>query len=596
MAQLVPPATAMTETTMNDFNQKVSPADQERIMLQGSAYEGENPGINMNRQPLEVYQYWARLEREREAKDMTEIPDSPWVVLFKMLTGRSVAAPTEVAAVHDGRDPEKESPAGSSDVWGSVSEDERSKAYRALRVASWQAVFYLITTDILGFSSAPEAFLELGLGPGILVYFFFYVLAVFAGQVIWKMYMETDSSKYPVVCYADLGERIFGRVTRHIFNVVQSLQLVFNVALLIIGNGQTLVTMIEWKFCYLALNIFFMLIGMIAGQVRSLRNFAWFANINIWLNIIVMIITLVGTYRYPPVPSQSNHADLSAPKSVSGWVPTYTDGWYQQVSGVQLAVFAYGGAMIFPEFMAEMRRPRDFWKSMLVAQFFCFFMYMMFGLLVYCKQGMYASILPGLNFANQTFILANNVIGLISTMVAAVLYGNIGVKVFYVNVLQAYFKAPSMLDPRGRFYWAATVIGYWAVAWVLGSAIPNITALVTLVGAACILQFTYTFPPLLLLGYWVQVDAAKGDNPWTPDMAPRSNRIDSWKDKSRWTRGLSKYWYAKLFLALLFVAALANCALGIYAGIETAIGAYGAGYLIPFSCYAPNDPRVNGGA
>lgn len=40
------------------------------------------------------------------------------------------------------------------------------------------------------------------------------------------------------------------------------------------------------------------------------------------------------------------------------------------------------------------------------------------------------------------------------------------------------------------------------------------------------------------------------------------------------------------------MAALANCALGIYAGIESAISAYKGGYDVPFSCYAPNDPAV----
>ena len=33
-------------------------------------------------------------------------------------------------------------------------------------------------------------------------------------------------------------------------------------------------------------------------------------------------------------------------------------------------VFAYGGAMIFPEFMAEMRRPMDFWKGMVCLPMF----------------------------------------------------------------------------------------------------------------------------------------------------------------------------------------------------------------------------------
>lgn len=39
--------------------------------------------------------------------------------------------------------------------------------------------------------------------------------------------------------------------------------------------------------------------------------------------------------------------------------------------------------MIFPEFMAEMRRPRDFWKAAFCAQFFCYALYMAFGIYVY---------------------------------------------------------------------------------------------------------------------------------------------------------------------------------------------------------------------
>lgn len=581
-----------------EFNQKVSDDEQEQFMMHQDIYD---PTIN--EQYLEVYMHYAAIERERETNDPRPIPDSPWTTLFKKLTGQGhkiiwaddqgppPLPPSVMESQHAGDYNEKSDPTTDAQAAGIISNEESERAYRALRVASWQAVFYLITTDILGFSSAPEAFNELGYGPGVLVYTCFYLLAVFAGQIIWRLYLTMDSSKYPVKCYADLGERTFGRAVRHIFNFFQSFQLLFNVALLIVGNGQTLVAIIHYKFCYLALNIFFMLVGVLGGQIRSLRNFAWFANINIWLNIAVMIMTMVGIEKYMPVPNLTEHKDLSQPIKTWPWVPNTGENWYVQVSGVQLAVFAYGGAMIFPEFMAEMRRPRDFWKSALCAQLFCYLIYMMFGLVCYSRQGQYTYILPGINFANNTLILINNIIGLVTTMVAAVLYGNIGVKVFYENVLRAYCRAPSMFSNRGRFYWSATVTGYWVLAWVIGSAIPNLVALVTLVGAACILQFTYTFPPILLLGHWMQCDAMKADHPWSPGMTPGSTRIDTWRDKSRWVRGFRNYWYAKLVLVLLFFAAWANCALGIYAGIETAISAYKEGYNVPFSCFSPGDPR-----
>jgi hypothetical protein len=46
-------------------------------------------------------------------------------------------------------------------------EEERANASRALRLASWASVFYLITTDILGPFNAPFAISQVGWVPGI---------------------------------------------------------------------------------------------------------------------------------------------------------------------------------------------------------------------------------------------------------------------------------------------------------------------------------------------------------------------------------------------------------------------------------------------
>ena len=105
-----------------------------------------------------------------------------------------------------------------------------------------------------------------------------------------------------------------------------------------------------------------------------------------------------------------------------------------------------------------------------------------------------------------------------------------------------------MLSMKGRIIFGSTVIIYWFIAWIIAVGVPSLSALITLVGSAFILQFTYTFPPILCCGFWMQYDAMKGDNPWVPGMEPGTNRIDTWKDKSRWARGFRKYWYAKAFL------------------------------------------------
>lgn len=49
---------------------------------------------------------------------------------------------------------------------------ERANASRALRLASWLSVFYLVTIDILAPLNAPFAISQVGWVPGVILYFF----------------------------------------------------------------------------------------------------------------------------------------------------------------------------------------------------------------------------------------------------------------------------------------------------------------------------------------------------------------------------------------------------------------------------------------
>lgn len=79
------------------------------------------------------------------------------------------------------------------------------------------------------------------------------------------------------------------------------------------------------------------------------------------------------TGAYPPV---IHYNGLPDPSSLVG-----------SINGLMQGVYAYGGAQLFIEFMAEMRRPTDFIKAMWGAQFFIYTCYMVYGCYVYFFQG-----------------------------------------------------------------------------------------------------------------------------------------------------------------------------------------------------------------
>jgi len=132
----------------------------------------------------------------------------------------------------------------------------------------------------------------------------------------------------------------------------------------------------------------------------------------------------------------------------------------------------------------------DFWKALLYADIFIYFVYLCMGLVVYTYQGQYVynpayqgtsslqsdrhiqyqstnlrpscgkSGIPNSAYAWQTL---GNAISFISALIAALLYGNIGIKVFYAAVLRDVFRFPSLNQKTGKLAWVAIGMFSWRI-------------------------------------------------------------------------------------------------------------------------------------
>ena len=96
----------------------------------------------------------------------------------------------------------------------------------------------------------------------------------------------------------------------------------------------------------------------------------------------------MAVYTYIPNYPAAKKLDITGPIQTSAGIPPGKN-LADNVNGMMNGVFAYGGATMFNEFMAEMRRPWDFWKALLIAETFITAVYLVFGLLVYSQQGQY---------------------------------------------------------------------------------------------------------------------------------------------------------------------------------------------------------------
>ena len=466
----------------------------------------------------------------------------------------------------------------------------------------------------------------MGYGPGVILYTVFALLAGYGGFLLWKMFLGLDSDKYPLKTYSDIAFRIYGSFARNFVNGLQSIQLLFNVGIIIVVNGLSLEEIIEGSgsgdkcfiiLCFVwaiagkfpssssllssipfllfftlsshNLNLIPIIIGMLLGQIRTLQKLGWLANFAIWLNVFTMLAIMGVVANSGVVEDAAINANTAFAiqkgdpiRTTAGQVPGLD--FTVSVTGLMQAVYSYGGAMLFVEFMAEMRRPFDFWKGMLFAQLFIYFFYLFFGLFVYSYQGQY-SINPAYQgVAPYNWQTAVNSIQLVTSLIAALLYGNVGVKVVYNTILLDYFGFPDLGAKAGKLAFVAVVPVYWGIAFIIAAAIPQVSNLQGLIAAACILQFSYTFPPFFMLGYLIKRDAMLPGEGFDPTTGQVVRQDKGW---NRMMRGFKKHWAMNGFNIVFFLGSAVTAILGIYSAVVQIKTSYAGGASTSFSCDNP---------
>lgn len=80
--------------------------------------------------------------------------------------------------------------------------------------------------------------------------------------MISKLFCRLDSVRYPIRSYGDLGQRLLGPWARHLFSFLQTVQLIINVGLIVLTNGQSLSQITKGKLCFAVCIVIWAFVGM----------------------------------------------------------------------------------------------------------------------------------------------------------------------------------------------------------------------------------------------------------------------------------------------------------------------------------------------
>lgn len=174
----------------------------------------------------------------------------------------------------------------------------------------------------------------MGYGPGVALYLIFGVFAAFSGWALWKIFLDMDSSRYPMRSYGDPFFRLFGKWPRHLINIAQSLQQFLTVAVLILSKATNISQIAHSSLCFSGVMVLVMGIGMISGIIRSLKKIGWLSNAAVFMNIANFLIIMCAAAIYKPYyPAVTKSTLIKTIEPIMTFAGQPPDHYQQQVPG-----------------------------------------------------------------------------------------------------------------------------------------------------------------------------------------------------------------------------------------------------------------------
>ncbi|KAJ5923744.1 hypothetical protein N7454_008989 [Penicillium verhagenii] len=351
------------------------------------------------------------------------------------------------------------------------------------------AVLMMKTQIGLGVLSIPVAFDALGIVPGVIV------LCAIAGITTWSDYIIGVFKMRHREVYGidDVGELLFGKPGRIILGTAFVLWWMFTAGSGMLGISIGLNAVSDHATCTAVYVAVAFVVAFILGSIQTLGRISWIAWIGLTciLTSILIVTIAVGLQDRP----------TSAPKD-GVWVSDYkivTDSSFSTaISAVTTIVFAYAGTPAFFSIASEMRNPVIITDPSSSA----------IGVVIYYFCGSYVSS-PALGSAGPTVKKVSYGFALPGLIASTLLFVHITGKYIFIRILQGsrHLVANTMVHWS---VWLGCTFGVSLVAYIIASAIPVFSNLVSLVGA--LLGTPMCFQPMA--GMWLYDNWSRPNRGW----------------------------------------------------------------------------------
>lgn len=218
------------------------------------------------------------------------------------------------------------------------------------------------------------------------------------------------------------------------------------------------------------------IIGFCFGSIQTLGKVSWIAWAGVAgiLTAVFSLTIAVGVQDRPAAAPQEG--PFKSDFKVIG-DPTFEEA----ISAVSTIVFAFAGSPAFFSVISEMRNPRDYTKSLMIAQAAVALVYLIIGIVVYYYCGSYVAS-PALGSAGVTMKRVCYGLALPGLVASCMLFVHLPAKSIFMRFMRG-TKHLTSNTPVHWMVWFGCTGGITVIGYLIGSGIPVFDGLISLIGA-----------------------------------------------------------------------------------------------------------------
>ncbi|KAI9647749.1 hypothetical protein NHQ30_004136 [Ciborinia camelliae] len=340
----------------------------------------------------------------------------------------------------------------------------------------WQGALVMIAENIsLGILSLPAVLAKVGLIGGLCCIIALGIFSTYSGYVLWQFKM-----RFPQITnYGDIGGVLLGPWGREIFGAAYIIYCIFCMASHLLTFTIAMNVLTNHASCTIVWGVVGLAVFSFLSLNRTLKNVSFLSIISFTSILSAVMLTMVALGVVP----QATAGEMKG---------TYSPSFPTAFNSISNIVFAYGGHVAWVSFIAELRNPKEFPKSLILLQTVDVSLYFIAALVIYRYAGEDVAS-PALNSNTPIIRKVAWGIALPTIIIAGVIFAHVTVKYVYLRL----FSGTKYLNSRGFVAtgsWVALAFGSWAIAWVIAESIPVFSDLLGFISALFASWFSYGLP------------------------------------------------------------------------------------------------------